>query len=134
MSEAKEDEPTCGKGLAEGAVMPERMAKLLHATANVLENHIRSLDRKDSNAKREIEAYERLVRDHRVAAIQAGALADAMRSYRGLPAAEHDMSALSDARSVDVMDALARAEEDLLAPLREHAAEHGEMLRSMKQQ
>jgi hypothetical protein len=133
MSQAEEDEPTCGKGLAKNAVMPERMARLLHATANVLENHIRSLNREDSSGNREIEAYERLVRDHRVAAMQAGALADAMRSYRGLPAAEHDMSALGDARSVEVMDALVRAEEDLLSPLREFAAEHGEMLQSMKQ-
>lgn len=132
MSQAEADEPTCGKGLAENAVMPERMAKLLQATANVLENHIRSLDRADPNGNREIEAYERLVRDHRAAAIQVSALADAMRSYRDLPAADHDMLALGDARSVDVMDALVRAEEDLLSPLRDRAAEHGEMLRSMR--
>jgi hypothetical protein len=132
MSQVEADEPTCGKGLAENAVMPERMAKLLQATANVLENHIRSLDRNDPNGNLEIEAYERLVRSHRSAAREVGALADAMRSYRDLPVAEHDMSALGDARSVDAMDALVRAEEELLSPRRDRAAEHGEMLRSMQ--
>ena len=134
MSQAEGDEPTCGKGLAKNAVVPERMARLLQATANVLENHIRSLNRKDSSGNREIEAYERLVRDHRAAAIQVDALAEAMRSYRDLPVAEHDMSALGDARSVDVMDALVRADEALLSPVRDRAAAHGEMLSSMKQQ
>jgi hypothetical protein len=132
MDEVETDEPTCGKGLAGNAVMPERMAKLLQAIANVLENHIRSLERADPDGKREIEAYERLVRDHRAAAIEVSALADAMRSYRDLPVAEHDMAVLGDARSVEVMDALVRAEEELLSPLRDRVAEHAEMLRSMR--
>jgi len=84
----------------------ERIAALLHAMADIFENHIRALNPNEANAKREIDAYERLMRDYRAAAAPVSALADAMRGYRDLPLAEHAIAVLMDSQSVDAMDAL----------------------------
>jgi hypothetical protein len=127
-----QEEQTCGKGLAANAVIPERVAKLLEATANVLENHTRSLKEQGPKSNQELRAYERLAREHRSAAAQLSALAEAMKSYRDLPIVEHDMSALTDARSIDVLDTLVRAQQDVRAPLEERVAEYGEMLKTMR--
>ena len=131
MSES--EEWTCGKGVAANAALPERMGALLGAVADVLQNHTRSLDGADANGAEELAAYQRLVEEHRGAASALAGLAAAMRSYSDLAAAEHDMAKLMDAASVEVMEALVRAQEDVLALLQERAVEYGEMLRQMKE-
>lgn len=129
---SQDDMPTCGKGVAANAVLPERMAALLQAMALIYENHMRSLDSADAKGKLEIEAYTRLMRDFRAGAGHVSALADAMRSYRDLPPAEHDMAALMDAKSVEAMDVLVSAQENLLTLLTERATEFRAMLEEMK--
>jgi hypothetical protein len=129
---ADAEEQTCGKGIAANAVTPERMGRVLEATAAVLQNHIRSLSRDDPNGRQEIEAYERLVRDHRASAKALAALAETMRSYRDLPPAPHDMAPLMDAASVETLTELVRAQQDLAELLQQRAAEYGAMLQQMR--
>lgn len=129
---AEEEHHTCGKGVAANAVLPERMAALLTAMAVIYENHMRSLNANEAAGRQELDAYAHLARDYRSAAAQVNALAGAMRGYRDLPMAEHDMTALMDATSVSAMEALVLAQEALLAPLSERATEFREMLDAMK--
>jgi hypothetical protein len=130
---SEDDTPTCGKGIAANAVLPERIAALLSAMAAIYENHMRALDAGEANGKAEIDAYTRLMRDFSATAGEVGALADAMRSYRTLPMAEHNMDALMDVRSVVAMEALVVAQEELGALLTQRASEFRKMLDGMKQ-
>src|SRR5262245_10207463 len=127
-----DNEWTCGRGVAANAVLPERIANLLAASGAVLDNHTRSLDSKNPNAKREATAYRRVIREHRAAAQRLVGLAETMKSCRDLTMAEHDMGVLTDSRSVDVMAAFVDAEEELLSLLRDRVAEHSAMLEQMK--
>ena len=126
------EEQTCGKGVAANAVTPEHMGRLLEATAAVLENHIRALSADDPNGRLEIEAYERLVREHRAAANGLATLAEIMRSYRDLPPAPHDMAPLMDAASVETLAALVEAQRDLGELMQQRVTEYGAMLKQMR--
>jgi hypothetical protein len=123
---------TCGKGLAANAALPERTANLLIAIAAVLDNHTRALDPGDASGELEISAYRRIVDEHRAAAERLAALARAMKSYRDLPMAEHDMAVLTNAESIAAMAAFVRAEEELVPLLRDRITEHREMLEQLK--
>ena len=127
----QDEQQTCGKGLAAHAVLPEEIGALMAAMAALLENHTRSLDPDDANARLERDAYERLVEDQRAIAASLEALAAAMRSYRELAVASHDESTLADQQSIDVFASYIRAEEGVLARLQETAAEHRAMLGAM---
>ena len=127
----QDEQQTCGKGLAAHAVLPEEIGALMEAMAGLLQNHTRSLDPDDANARLERDAYDRLVEEQRAIAASLDALAAAMRSYRDLPVAAHDESVLADHDSLDVFAAFVRAEESVLARLQETAAEHRAMLGAM---
>jgi hypothetical protein len=90
------DQPTCGKGLAANAVLPEQLAKLLSARAEVLERHTKALDLSDPNARQELDAYTSLARAHRSVAAELADLARQMAGYRDLPMARHDMRVMAD--------------------------------------
>ena len=129
---AEDEEWTCGKGVAANAALPERMGLLLAAVADVLGNHMRSLDNSDANGAQELAAYQRLVDENRAAAGALAGLAATMRGYRDLPAAEHDMAKLMDVASVEVMEALVRAQEEVLALLQERVVQYTAMLKQMR--
>lgn len=93
---ANDDEPTCGKGIAAAADLPDQLGRLLAARAEVLERHTRALDVTDANGRREHEAYMDLVGRHRAIAADLEALAEQMRGYRDLPMAEHNMEVMMD--------------------------------------
>jgi hypothetical protein len=122
-----DEQATCGKGLAAHAAVPETLGALLSATADVLANHVRSLDPTDADARLERRAYQRLTEDHRAAAATLDALAAAMRSYRDLPMAPHDETVLADQTSRAVFAAFLKAEEHALDLLRRMATEHAAM-------
>ena len=126
------EEQTCGKGVAANAVTPASMGRVLEATAAVLENHIRALSADDPNGRLEIEAYERLVREHRAAANGLATLAEIMRSYRDLPPAPHDMAPLMDAAPVETLVALVEAQRDLGELMQQRVTEYGAMLKQMR--
>jgi hypothetical protein len=132
MADEHDDEPTCGKGVAGNAVLPEKVAVAMRATADVLENHIRALDAGEANGKAEEDAYRRLISLQRSVAAQLDALAAMMRGYRGLHLASHDMDVIGDARSVEVFGVLVEREQDLLALLQARVAEYKGMLDAMR--
>jgi hypothetical protein len=125
-------EPTCGKGIAANATLPEKIAAIIRGTGEVLHNHIRSLDPGEANGRIEIEAYQRLVSEHRDLGDRLEALAALMRGYRSLPMANHDMAALMDKASLDVFVALVDREKDLLVLMQDRVKEHDEMLEAMR--
>jgi hypothetical protein len=129
----QDEQPTCGKGLAAHAALPEKLGALLAAMAELLENHTRSLPLEDANALLEREAYDRLSKDQHVVAASLKALAAAMRSYHGLPIASHDESTLTDQRSLHVFDSFIRAEEGVLVLLQRSVDEHRVMRSDMRQ-
>ena len=128
MDPESDDEPTCGKGIAAGASLPEKLAAVMHAMADMLESHVRALDPDEPGGKAEIDAYDRLVLEHRGIGDRLDTLAALMRGYRGLPAAAHVMDVIMDQRSIDAFAALIAREQELSALIRERVKEHAEML------
>ena len=64
------EEQTCGKGLAENARFPERLAAATAAMAEVLAFHRRSLALNDAASQREDDAYAQLVREYLTTALE----------------------------------------------------------------
>jgi hypothetical protein len=126
-----DDQPTCGKGLAANAILPERLAALLSAMATMLENHLRALDPGEANGRLERDAYERLVSDQRALASGLEELARAMAGYRDLPMARHAMGPLTDQTSRGVLAAFIEAERELAALLQRQIRELEGMLSQM---
>ena len=87
---------TCGKGLAANAGLPDAIARLLWARAEVLERHIKALDQRDPAARPELDAYKRLVEAHWEIAGQLSDLAREMSGYADLPMANHDPAVMKD--------------------------------------
>jgi hypothetical protein len=127
----QDEQPTCGKGLAAHAALPEQIGTLMEAIAKVLQNHTRSLDLGDANSRSEREAYEHVVEQQRAVASSLGTLAATMRSYRDLPMGTHDERTLADRESLDVFNSFVRAEEMLLASLQTFVSEHRAMLNAL---
>ena len=92
---AADDQPTCGKGLAANADLPDLLSKLLSVRAEVLERHTKALDLSDPNAQKELDAYTSLARTHRGVASELSGLARRMAGYRDLPMARHDMQVMA---------------------------------------
>jgi hypothetical protein len=112
-------QPTCGKGLAANAALPAKLAELTAATADVLEQHMKALDARDPNARRELEAYTSLARAHRGIAGDLASVAQQMAGYRDLPMSPHDMTVMTDPHGqAAAFQRLISVERDLLEFLR----------------
>jgi hypothetical protein len=98
--------------------------------ADVLHNHVRSLDLEETNGRAEANVYQELVAEHRAIADRLQALAETMRGHHGLPMASHDMAALMDQRA---FAALVAREQELLALTKERVDEYNGMLQAMRQ-
>jgi len=98
----EEEEPTCGRGLAQAAALPAGLAAVAGGLAQNLEVHVRSLPVGDSAAAQERAVYERISRDLRSATASLKAAAAEMASAVDLPIADHDLAAFT---SRDVLDA-----------------------------
>lgn len=116
-----EQEWTCGMGLAAGSELPARMGEVLEVMARNLELHMRSLDASHPTGAQELIAYERLVGRQRDVAGYLKALAAEMLSYRDLPMAPHDESALATVEVNEAFEALIASERSLAAYLTESA-------------
>ena len=81
-----------------GAALPDKLAELLKARAEVLERHIRAVDPQSEAGRRELDAYRALVRAHRDVAAGLERLAKQMSGYRDLPMATHDAAIMRDPR------------------------------------
>jgi hypothetical protein len=108
-----EQPQTCGKGLAENAVLPARLGALTSALADVLEAHVKALDLDDEHARAEHDAYTKLVDEHRDIAARLRAVAERMAGYRDLPMGVHDERAITGAEPVAAFEAFVAMKQEL---------------------
>ena len=81
-----------------GAALPEKLAELLKARADVLERHTRALGPQTEAGRRELDVYRALVRSHRAVAADLKGLAEQMSGCRDMPMAPHDAVIMRDPR------------------------------------
>jgi hypothetical protein len=98
------EHPTCGEGLASHSTLPTKLGDLTAAVGDVLEVHTTALDLNDENARRERDAYLKLVAEHRRTAAELRSTAEEMLGYRDLPIARHDPNAMSAPAAADAFD------------------------------
>jgi uncharacterized protein YndB with AHSA1/START domain len=104
---------TCGQGLAERSALPATLGALAVAMADTLEQHRRTLDLSDQNAKAEDDAYEAVASALGNAAAQLQVTADRMVGYRELPMGRHHEGALASAEIHDGFARFIEREQDL---------------------
>jgi hypothetical protein len=127
-----EEPQTCGTGLAENAVLPEKLGAVAAGMADVLENHMQALDVTDPNAKAEHDAYTKLVSELRRVAAELRATADQMAGYRHLPMGRHDEQVMASADVLRTFEDFVKAKHELQALLERQVARDQEMLAQMR--
>jgi hypothetical protein len=125
------DQRTCGKGLAENAVLPRAMGRVAFAMAGVLECHIKALDVKDPAGRKEYDAYRRLIDDFRGVAPHLRTVAEQMAGYRDLPMASHDAKAMASPDAREALKTLVDVEQEMLAVLQKQVDEFRGILDSL---
>jgi hypothetical protein len=123
-----DDQPTCGKGLAEHAALPATLGELMAALAENLEAHQKTLDLSDENSRKELDVYVALAKDHRSLAAQLRATAQRMAGYRDLPMGRHDERALADPRLIKAFAKFVKTELAVLAELQRAVERDQQML------
>ncbi len=126
-----EDQPTCGKGLAEHSYLPAKMGELTVSVAENLEAHMKTLDLRDENSKREYDAYLELVKEHRIIAKQLHATAKQMAGYRDLPMGRHDQMAMSAPEVLEAFKKFVKLEQELLVLLQRRLEQDRKLLVEM---
>lgn len=129
-----DDQPTCGKGLAEHAALPAALGTLIASLAENLELHQGTLDLADPSSRKELEAYVELVKEHREIAARLAAVAARMASYRDLPMGRHDERALADRKLLHAFATFVEREEELLSLLLSAHERDTEMLAAARGQ
>jgi hypothetical protein len=129
---ATDDEPSCGKGLAEHSALPAKLGELIAALAENLEAHQKTLDITDPHAAQERDAYVKLAQEHRSIATQLQTTAAHMAGYRDLPMGRHDERALADPKLLDAFAKFVRTEQELLALLQKAVQRDQMMLGEMR--
>ena len=125
------EEPTCGQGLAEHALTPELIAALMNAVADNLVSHLPMLVAGDGDTQHERRIYEPLSRRHREAAAMLQAFAAEMAAPQDMRMGRHDLEAMSHEDVTKALDALIRAEEQLVARLQRQLVEDREIVDTM---
>jgi hypothetical protein len=131
MERTMEEQPTCGKGLAERSVLPEKLGRLMAALAEVLEVHTEALDLADSHSKIEHAAYSRLVQEHRSIAAELAAGAKRMAGHWNLPMGKHDARVMSSPRAFEAFETFVEIEEEVAALLQSTLPRDQRMLSEM---
>jgi hypothetical protein len=127
-----EENPTCGKGLADNSVLPTKMAALIADLGRVLGAHRAALDLTDERSRQEDAAYADLANAYRSIADSLHVAAQHMAAYRDLPMGRHDQNALRGAEPVEALASLVNHEEELLELLRAQLPEHRAILARMQ--
>ena len=123
---------TCGKGLAHHSSLPAKLGELTAAMAENLEIHMKALDLKDPNAKKEHEVYQKLATASREIAMQLISTAHLMQEYQDLPAAKHSSQAMNDPQVRISFQKLMKVEQELCELINERKLENQEILATMK--
>ncbi|HEX6684351.1 MAG TPA: hypothetical protein VF062_16230 [Candidatus Limnocylindrales bacterium] len=123
---------TCGKGLADTAALPARMAEVTGLLADILELHLPSLDLTDPLSQREHDVYQELFRGYREIAARMSETAQRMAGYRDLPMGRHDLQAAASPAMAATFEKFVQRKRDLLALLQELDVEDGQLLEAMR--
>jgi hypothetical protein len=126
------EQQTCGKGLAENAAMPAKLADVLSAMAGNLEMHMKALDLTDSNTRAEYEAYEKLLKEIRQTAAQLSVTASEMAGYRDLPMGRHDPKAMTHPRVMEAFEKFVQSKQELLGFLQQTSERDHQLLEMMR--
>jgi hypothetical protein len=126
-----EDQPTCGKGLAEHSVLPAKLGALTASVAELLDVHMKALDLTDKDSKTEHAAYATLAKEHRRIATRLEATAKQMAGYRDLPMGRHDPKAMSSPRAIKAFERFVKLEHELVALLQGRLEQDRKMLIEM---
>src|SRR5215216_5139039 len=116
-----EDQPTCGKGLAENSVLPAKLGSLISAMAENLAVHMKALDLTDSNSQAEYQAYEKLVKELREIAVSLQWAANEMAGYRDLPMGKHNQFAMTQSEVRETFEKFVNHKHALFSFLKETA-------------
>lgn|SRR3954447_18988483 len=125
-------EPTCGQGLAEHSVLPDKLSDLMTAMAETLELHRTALDLADEATRPEDAAYRDVAEAQREAATQLRAIAGTMAGHIDLPMGRHRVEVLTSPPAVAAFERFVAAERDLLGLLQQALARHEAMLGAMR--
>jgi hypothetical protein len=127
-----EIELACGEGLAEQSELPRSVARLIAATAGVLELHMTALDPRDGSTAREHAAYEALSAALRANASDLRSTAEQMQRYHDLPPAKHDAELLRSPRAADAFASFVKAQDELFELLRKRVGQDRALLDEMR--
>jgi len=126
-----DDNPTCGIGLAQHAVVPERIGTMFEGLAETLALHRTMLILDDVNARKEDEVYRELADSWSRIARLVRAAAARMAAQRDLPMGAHDATKWG-ADHLRAFEKYVKSESQLLALLRVSAVRDEQMLASMQ--
>ena len=123
-----ENSATCGQGLAQHSGLPAKLSELVHALAETLRRHTKTLDVTDEHARAELGVYQDLAERLRKVAAELQAAAQEMAGQRDEPMGRHDEEALSDPALMVPFQRFVKCEEELLAMLQNDLARDRAML------
>jgi hypothetical protein len=126
------EQMTCGKGLAENSVLPEKLGDLAAAMAKIFEIHMTALDPLDENGKKECDAYMKLVMELREIAVRLESTAEHMAGSRDLPTARHDEAAMRDPKALHAFERFVEIKQELLRLLQSGFEQDRDMLALMR--
>jgi hypothetical protein len=127
-----EDEPTCGRGLAQNTVVPAALAAVAAGMAQNLEVHVRALDPGDAAAAQEQGVYERVAHSLRGAAADLQAAAAEMAAAVDLPMGAHDIAAITTTDTLSAFEGYVAAEDDLRRLLDARREDNEQMLTAIR--
>jgi hypothetical protein len=107
---------SCGKGLADHAAVPAKLADLMASMAENLERHAGSL-LDDEAARTEHVVYMNLLARAKDVAVALRSLGDQMAGYRDLPMGGHDIAKLSSPEAVRAFERYASVTRELVVLL-----------------
>ena len=125
------EEPTCGTGLADHAVLPAQLAEVTEAMAANLQVHMQALELDDEPAREEHAVYLRLAEEQRQVAGRLRAIAGEMAAARDLPMGRHDQQTLTSPEVGEAFQRFVRAKQELLALLQQMVEQDQRMLAEM---
>jgi hypothetical protein len=126
-----DEQQTCGRGLAEQAALPARLAEVTEAMADNLQVHLQALELDDEPARQEHAVYLRLAEEQRQSAARLRAVAGEMAAARDLPMGRHDQQTMTSPEVGDAFQRLVKAKRELLAVLERMVEEDRRMLAAM---
>jgi hypothetical protein len=127
-----DEQPTCGRGLAQSTTVPAALAAVAAGLAQNLEVHTRALDPADPAAVQEQGVYERVAHSLRSAAADLRAAAAEMASAVDVPMGAHDMAAMTTTDVLDAFEGYVAAEDDLRRLLDARRADNEQMLAAIR--